>query len=206
MPEKRIKIHPGNPHARAIEQTVAVLKRGGVIIYPTDTLYSLGCDITHHKALERVAQFKGVKLEKANFSFVCDTLSHLSDYVKQIDTPTYKLLKRFSPGPFTFVLPGSNGLPKAFKHKKTVGIRIPDNLIPREIVRHLGNPIASTSLYHEDEVLEYDTDPELIYEKYHKRVDWVIDGGFGKNVASTVIDLTEAGAPKILRQGLGIFE
>lgn len=206
MPAQLLKIHPKNPQARAIDQAVAVLKRGGVIIYPTDTIYGLGCDITNHKALEHVARLKAVKLEKANFSFVCDGLSDLSHYVGQIDTKTYKTLKRCLPGPFTFVLPKGHRLPKAFRRRKTVGIRVPDNPIPRELVRQLGNPIISTSIYHEDELIEYDTDPEVIYQKYRRLVDLVIDGGFGKNVPSTVVALTAEDEPEILRQGLGVFE
>lgn len=205
MVRRPIKIHPKNPHERAIDQVVAILQKGGVIIYPTDTIYALGCDIANPGALARVAQIKGIKLAKARFSFICDGLSQLSDYAKQIDTRTYKILKRYIPGPFTFVLPGSSHLPKAFKGRRTVGIRVPDNPIPRAIVRHLGNPIVSTSIYHEDKVIEYDTDPELICEKHHKQVDLVIDGGIGTNTASTVVDLTTGDEPEILRQGAGIF-
>ena len=205
MDRKRLEIHPKNPHGRAIDQVVSVLQRGGVIIYPTDTVYALGCDIENRGALERVAQIKGVKLAKARFSFICEDLSQLSAYVKQIDTQTYKILKRYTPGPFAFVLPGSSHLPKAFKGRKTVGIRVPDNPVPRAIVRHLGNPIVSTSIYHEDELIEYDTDPALICEKYHKRVDLVVDGGLGTNMASTVVDLAGESGPEVLRQGAGIF-
>src|SRR5690606_27509427 len=161
-------------------------REGGLVIYPTDTVYGLGCDITNSRALERIAKIKGVRLDKANFSFICHDLSNLSDYVKQIDTSTFKLLKRTLPGAYTFILPGNNNLPKEFKKKNTVGIRVPDNNIAREIVRHLGNPIVSTSIYDEDEVLEYSTDPELIYEKWQNLVEAVIDGGYGDNVASTI--------------------
>ena len=184
---------------------VDCLREGGVIIYPTDTVYGLGCDITHSKALERIAQLKGIKLDKANFSFICADLSNLSDYVKQIDTTTFKLLKRALPGAYTFILPGSNNLPKEFKKKKTVGIRIPDNTIARTLVEKLGNPIVSSSIYDEDEVLEYTTDPELIFEKWQDTVDIVIDGGYGDNVASTVIDLS-SGVPELIRQGKGSIE
>ncbi len=159
-----IKIYKDNPNPLEIKKAVDVLKKGGLIIYPTDTVYGLGCDFTNTKAIEKIARIKGVKLEKANFSFICNDLSHLSDYVKQIDTPTYKLLKRALPGPYTFILPGSKSLPKVFKKKKTVGIRIPDNSIARAIVEELGNPIISTSIHDEDDVLEYTTDPELIFE------------------------------------------
>lgn len=202
-----VKIYPENPNPKAIKQVVDVLKRGGLIIYPTDTVYGLGCDITNHKALERVAQIKGVKLDKANFSFVCYDLSNLSDYVKQIDTSTFKILKRALPGPYTFILPGAKTLPPAFKKKKTVGIRVPDNSIALEIVRVLGNPIISTSIHDDDEILEYTTDPELILEKWDKLVDLVVDGGYGDNEPSTIIDLSED-EPSIIREGkgsLGIF-
>lgn len=197
-----IKIYPENPNPKAIKEVVDVLKRGGLVIYPTDTVYGLGCDITNHKALERVAQIKGVKLDKANFSFICHDLSNLSDYVKQIDSSTFKILKRALPGPYTFILPGAKTLPSSFKKKKTVGIRIPNNTIILEIVKALGNPIISTSIKDEDEILEYTTDPELILEKWDKLVDIVIDGGYGGNEASTVIDLSEE-EPLIVREGKG---
>ena len=200
-----IKIYNENPNEREIDKVVKVLQKGGLIIYPTDTVYGLGCDITNIKAMERVAQLKGLKLDKANFSFICYDLSNLSDYVKQIDTPAYKILKKALPGPYTFILPSSTNLPKAFKNKKTVGIRIPDNNIIRELVKKLGNPIVSTSIYDEDDLLEYTTDPELIYEKWGNKVDIVIDGGFGSNIPSTVIDLSE-GEITILREGLGSVE
>ena len=197
-----IKIYKDNPNPLEINKVVDVLKKGGLVIYPTDTVYGLGCDITNTKAVEKIARIKGVKLDKANFSFICNDLSHLSDYVEQIDTPTYKLLKRALPGPYTFILPGSKSLPKIFKKKKTVGIRIPDNTIARAIVKALGNPIISTSIYDEDDVLEYTTDPELIFEKWKHLVDGVIDGGFGDNYASTIIDLT-AQEPVVIRKGKG---
>ena len=197
-----IKIYPQNPNEAAIAKVVKVLRDGGLIIYPTDTVYGLGCDITNTKALERIAKIKGIKLEKANFSFVCSDLSNLSDYVKQISTPTFKLLKRALPGAYTFILPGNNNLPKEFKKKTTVGIRVPDNAIALEIVRQLGNPIVSTSIYDDDEILEYSTDPELIFEKWQNRVDLVIDGGYGDNQASTVIDLS-GDEPEIIRVGKG---
>ena len=197
-----IKLYNENPNEKDISRVVEVLRRGGLIIYPTDTVYGLGCDITNTKALEKIARIKGVKLEKANFSFVCSDLKNLSDYVKQIDTSTFKLLKRTLPGPYTFIMQGNNNLPKDFKKKKTVGIRVPDNLIARTIVEKLGNPIVSTSIYDEDDVIEYTTDPELIFEKWQNKVDLVIDGGYGDNVASTVIDLS-GDAPKVLREGKG---
>ncbi|CAM1349509.1 L-threonylcarbamoyladenylate synthase [Tenacibaculum crassostreae] len=200
-----IKLYNDNPNPREIEKIVKVLQAGGLIIYPTDTVYGLGCDITNSKALDKVAKIKGVKPEKANFSFVCNDLSHLSDYVKQIDTATYKILKRALPGPYTFVLPGSNSLPKAYKKRKTVGIRIPDNNIARTIVQALGNPIVSTSIHDEDEILEYTTDPELIFEKWQNIVDVVVDGGYGDNHASTVIDLT-TDEPEVIREGKGSLD
>jgi tRNA threonylcarbamoyl adenosine modification protein (Sua5/YciO/YrdC/YwlC family) len=197
-----IKIYEDNPNPKEIERAVDILRRGGLIIYPTDTVYSLGCDITNSRALEKIAWIKGIKLAKANWSFVCSDLSNLSDYVRQIDTATFKILKRALPGPYTFVLPGNNNLPKDFKKKKTVGIRVPDNAIAKALVDGLGNPIVSTSIYDEDEVLEYTTDPELIFEKWQNQVDLVIDGGYGGNVASTVIDLSQ-GEPIVLRKGKG---
>ena len=200
-----VKIYNENPNPKEIQKVVGILQNGGVVIYPTDTVYGLGCDITNTKAMEKVAQIKGIKLAKANFSFVCNDLSHLSDYTKQIDTPTYKILKRALPGPYTFILPGSTSLPKAFKKKKTVGIRVPDNNIARTIVSELGNPIVSTSIHDEDDVLEYTTDPELIFEKWQNLVDVVIDGGYGDNYASTVIDLTGY-EPEVLREGKGSLD
>jgi tRNA threonylcarbamoyl adenosine modification protein (Sua5/YciO/YrdC/YwlC family) len=200
-----IKIYPDKPSEAAIEKVVKVLKDGGLIIYPTDTVYGLGCDITNTKALERIARIKGVKLDKANFSFVCNDLSNLSDYVKQIDTATFKILKRALPGPYTFILPGNNNLPKEFKKKTTVGIRVPDNSIALEIVRQLGNPIVSTSIHDEDDVIEYTTDPELIFEKWQNLVDMVIDGGYGDNVGSTIIDLS-GDEPEVIREGKGSLD
>jgi tRNA threonylcarbamoyl adenosine modification protein (Sua5/YciO/YrdC/YwlC family) len=197
-----IKIYETNPNAKQIAMAVEVLKKGGLIIYPTDTVYGLGCDITNTRALEKIARIKGVKLERANFSFICADLSNLSDYVKQIDTPTFKILKRALPGPYTFILPGNNNLPKPFKKRKTVGIRVPDNNIARKLVERLGNPIISTSIHDEDELIEYTTDPELILEKWNNLVDLVIDGGYGDNVASTVIDLS-GNTPEVVREGKG---
>lgn len=200
-----IKIYEENPNPKEIKRVVKVLRDGGVIIFPSDTVYALGCDITNNRAMERVAQLRGVKLEKANFSFICEDLSNLSDYVKQIDSPTFKLLKRNLPGPYTFILPGNNNLPTVFKKKKEVGIRVPDNAIALAIVRELGNPIISTSIKDEDEVIEYTTDPELILEKWDKLVDLVIDGGYGGNIASTVVDLTGS-EPVVIREGKGSLE
>ncbi len=197
-----IKIYEDNPNPKEIEKIVKILQNGGVVIYPTDTVYGLGCDITKTRGLERIAKLKGVKLEKANFSFVCNDLSHLSDYVQQIETRVFKILKRALPGPYTFILPGNNTLPKVFKKKKTVGIRVPDNNITKAIVTALGNPIVSTSIHDDDDIIEYTTDPELIFEKWQHKVDAVIDGGYGNNMASTVIDCSQ-GEPVVIREGKG---
>lgn len=200
-----IKMYEENPSERMLAKITKVLKKGGLIIYPTDTVYGLGCDINNNEALSKIAKIRGVKLEKANFSFICEDLSNLSEYVAQIDSETFKILKRNLPGPYTFILPGNNNLPSVFKKKKTVGIRVPDNSIPRAIVNHLGNPIVSTSIKDQDDLLEYTTDPELIAEKWDKLVDIVVDGGFGGNIASTVIDLTTP-EPTLIREGKGSIE
>ncbi len=201
-----VKIYPENPNPKAIARVVEVLKSGGVIIYPTDTVYSFGCDITKSKTLEQVARIKEVKIEKAHFSIIFSDLSNLAEYTKQVDTPTYKILNRALPGPYTFILEASNAVPKIFKNKKkTIGIRIPDNNIPREIVKSLGNPIIATSVHDEDSIIDYTTDPELIKEKFDKVVDLVIDGGMGDNSASTVIDLTN-GQREVVREGKGTLD
>jgi len=200
-----IKIYNENPNAKEIAKVVKVLKAGGLVIYPTDTVYGLGCDIMNSKALEKIAKIKGIKIEKAKLSFICNDLSHLSDYVKQIDSPTFKILKRALPGPYTFILPGSNNLPKIFKKKKTVGIRIPDNNIIRTLVKELGNPIVSTSIRDDDDILEYTTDPELIFEKWNNLVDVVIDGGYGGNEGSTIVDLTDSYL-EVIREGKGSLD
>lgn len=198
-----LRIYPENPNEKAIQQVVDVLKNGGLIIYPTDTIYGLGCDITNHKAIEKICQIRGIKPDKANFSFICHDLSHISEYVKPIDTSVFRMLKKALPGPYTFIFEATNKVPKLLSsNKKTVGIRVPDNNIAREIVNQLGNPIVSTSIRDEDEILEYSTDPELIYEKYRDSVDIVIDGGYGGNIASTVIDCT-TGDFNVVRQGKG---
>ncbi|MBL7884872.1 MAG: threonylcarbamoyl-AMP synthase [Bacteroidia bacterium] len=201
-----LRINPNKPNFEEIEQVVKCLRDGGVVIYPTDTVYGIGCDINKQRAVERVCKIKGINPEKANFSFICHDLSHLSDFTKPIDTSTYKVMKKALPGPFTFILEANNSVPKLFKStKKTVGIRIPDNVICREIVKHLGNPIMSTSVHDEDEIIEYTTDPEMIHEKYKDIVDIVIAGGYGNLEASTVVDCSE-GEFIIVRQGLGILE
>ncbi len=197
-----LNIHPENPDDKRMNQVVECLRGGGVIIYPTDTVYSIGCDLMNQKAVARVAQLRGLKPEKANFSLICYDLSHISEYAR-IETADYKLMKKSLPGAFTFILNASSKVPKIFKaNKKTVGIRVPDNLIARELVKLLGNPLIATSVHDDDEVIEYTTDPELIHEKYHNQVDIVINGGFGNNQASTIVDLT-SGQPEIVRQGIG---
>lgn len=201
-----LRINPSTPNDTEIAQVVNCLRDGGIIIYPTDTVYGMGCDINKQRAVERVCKLKGIDCEKANFSFICSDLSHLSDFTKPISTSTYKLMKKAFPGPFTFILEGNNSVPKLFKSKKkTVGIRIPDNQICLEIVKQLGNPIMSTSVHDDDELLDYTTDPELIYEKYKDKVDIVIAGGYGNNEPSTVVDCTNDDFT-VLRQGLGIIE
>ncbi|BDX38707.1 threonylcarbamoyl-AMP synthase [Tenuifilaceae bacterium CYCD] len=197
-----IKIYPENPNPREIERVVGILQNGGVIIYPTDTVYGIGCDISNAKAVERIIKIKGIKPKEAHFSFICYDLSNIADYAK-VDNPTFKLMKKNLPGPFTFILPGLNRVPDHFISKrKTVGIRIPNNSIPLEIVNQLGKPILTTSLKDDDELVEYTTDPEQIYENYQHLVDVVIDGGFGNNVPSTVVDCTGS-EPEIIREGLG---
>ncbi|PCJ26542.1 MAG: threonylcarbamoyl-AMP synthase [Flavobacteriales bacterium] len=198
-----LSIHPENPDKRKIDQVIKVLKKGGVIIYPTDTVYSMACDLTNRKAVERMAQIKGTKIEKANFSLICYDLSHISDYTVQFGNNIYKLMKRALPGPYTFILNANNSVPKLFKSKKkTIGIRVPNNNIARTIVEELGNPLISTSVHDDDEILEYITDPELIHKKYENILDVVIDGGYGKNEASTIIDCT-SNEPEIVREGIG---
>ena len=201
-----IKIYPENPNIRHIHQVVECLRDGGIVIYPTDTVYGIGCDIFKHKAVERIAQLKGIRPDKANFSFICYDLSHIADFTKHISNPIYKLMKRTLPGPFTFILNSSSNVPKLFESKKkTVGIRIPDNMIARQIVNELGNPIMSTSVKGEEENIETIMDPELIHEHYEDLVDIVIDGGYGGIEPSTIVDCTQD-EYEILRQGKGIIE
>ncbi|GET21320.1 L-threonylcarbamoyladenylate synthase [Prolixibacter denitrificans] len=198
-----IRIYDENPNQRDILKVVEVLRNGGVIVYPTDTIYGIGCDITQPKAVERVARLKNLKPEKADFSFICHDLSHISDFSKPISNPVFKMMKKNLPGPFTFIIQANSQVPKMFKNrKKSVGVRVPDNNIIREIVRELGNPVMSTSVRDEDEILEYTTDPELIEEKFGDLVDLVIDGGYGDNIPSTVVDCT-GDVPEIVRQGKG---
>lgn len=201
-----LKIHPETPGARQVLMATEILKKGGLLIFPTDTVYGLGCDIFNHKAVERVSRLKGVNPEKANFSFICQNLSELTNYARHVDNATYKLMKQTLPGPFTFILEAGNNVPRIFRNrKKTIGIRIPNNKIITEIVKELGNAVLTTSIRDEDEILEYTTDPELIHEKYSKLVDAVIDGGYGGNTPSTIIDCTGP-EPFIARQGKGIIE
>ncbi len=198
-----LKLYDNNTNPKDLKRISECLQAGGVIIYPTDTIYAIGCDINNRSAIERVAKIKGAKVKKANFSFIFFDLSHISEYTRQFDSATFKLLKRNLPGAFTFILEANNSIPKLFKNKKrTLGIRIPNNAICRSIVENFGNPIISTSVHDDDDVLEYTTDPELIYEKYKDQVDLVIDAGFGNNEASTVVNLTN-GYPEIIRQGIG---
>ena len=199
---KILKIYPDNPQQNLIDEVVRSLENGGIIIYPSDTVYALGCNIFDIRAMEKLAQIKKIKLEKAQFSIICNDLSHLSNFTKPIDTSVFRFLKSKIPGPFTFILEANKSLPLAYKGNKTVGIRVPDHTIPQLIVEKLGHPIASTSTKDDDEVIEYSTDPELIAEKYDSFVDIVIDSGYGDNVASTIVDLT-SGEPEILRQGKG---
>jgi len=198
-----LHIHPVNPQERLIRQAVAILRAGGIIVYPTDTIYGLGCDIFQHKAVERICQIKGVAPLKANLSFVCYDLSDLSRYARQLDTPVYRTLKQYLPGPYTFILGASKEVPKILKTKKdTVGIRVPDNKIARCIVHELGNPILSASLPG-DAIEEY-TDPEVIHDRFGNQVDAVIDGGIGGIVPSTIVDFT-GGEPEVVREGAGAW-
>jgi tRNA threonylcarbamoyl adenosine modification protein (Sua5/YciO/YrdC/YwlC family) len=198
-----LKIHPENPSPRQIKTVVECLNDGGVIIFPTDTIYALGCDIYKSRAIDKVAQIKGIKKEKANFSFICSDLSQLADFTKPIPNEVFKLMRKTLPGPYTYILNANNNVPKIFQSKKkTVGIRIPDNNIPIEIIRLLGNPILSTSIHDDDEIIEYSTDPELIYDKFKNQVDIVIAGGHGDNNPSTIIDCT-GDEIVVVREGKG---
>ncbi len=199
-----LRIHPENPQPRLINQVVECLKDGGVIIYPTDTIYGLGCDIKHAKAIEKICQIKNMDPQKAQLSFICSDLSHLSEYSKSIDTPLYRMLKNYLPGPYTFILPASKQVPKILQSKKsTIGLRVPDNNICQQILTMLGNPILSTSL--PGEMVEDYTDPEIIYDRFENLVDFVIDGGIGGMTPSTIVDCT-TDEWTILRQGLGDWE
>jgi tRNA threonylcarbamoyl adenosine modification protein (Sua5/YciO/YrdC/YwlC family) len=205
MPAELLTIHPDNPEPRKIIRAVEALKNGGVIVYPTDTVYGIGCDLLNRKAVARLCQIIGIKPQKLNLSFICHDLSHISEYVKRIDTPVFKILKKTLPGPFTFIFESNTNVPKIVgENKKTVGIRIPDHPIVREIVSRLGNPLITSSIKSDDEIREYTTDPEEIYEDFKHQVDIVIDGGPGGNVPSTIVDFS-SGQPRVIRQGLGDF-
>ncbi|MCS4433294.1 L-threonylcarbamoyladenylate synthase [Aquiflexum gelatinilyticum] len=206
MAAEFIKLYPENPDPRKIQKIVNVLLDGGVIIYPTDTVYGMGCNIHNLRAVERIAQIKGIKVKKHNFSFICYDLSNIAEYTRALSTPVFKMMKKALPGPYTFILEANNSVPKILNsNKKTVGIRVPDHAIPRLLVKELGSPILTTSIHDEDDVIEYSTDPELIYEKFRDLVDVVIDGGYGNNVASTILDCT-GDEIEIVRQGLGSVE
>ncbi len=198
-----VKLYNENPNPREIEQVVSVLRDGGIVIYPTDTLYGIGCDALNVRAVERICELKGINPQKSNLSIICNDLSIISEYAK-VNTPTFKLMKRNLPGPFTFILPTTSSLPKIYKNRKTVGIRVPDNNIIREIVVQLGNPVLSTSVKDENDEIEYTTDPELIHEKWGEIADIVIDGGVGGLEPSTVVDCTSHD-PEIIRQGKGVL-
>jgi len=201
-----IKLYEQNPEQRKLDQIVETLKDGGVIIYPTDTVYGIGCDIFNHKAVERVCRIKGIDPNKNNLSFICYDLSDISNYVKNLPTHVFKVMKKALPGPFTFILNSNSSVPEmSIAEKKSVGIRVPDHNSPRAIVKELGNPIVTTSIRDEDEIIEYSTDPSLIYEKFDHLVDIVIDGGYGGNIASTVIDCTQD-TFEIVREGKGDIE
>jgi tRNA threonylcarbamoyl adenosine modification protein (Sua5/YciO/YrdC/YwlC family) len=198
-----LRVHTENPGERQLRIIIECLLDGGVIIYPTDTVYGMGCDITHNRAVERIARIKGVKLDKANFSLICSSLSQLADYTRPINNHIFRVMKRVLPGPYTFILNANNNVPRVFRSKKkTIGIRNPDHLVPVEIVERLGNPIMTTSLHHEDEIIDYLTDPEEIYEKFSSLVDIVIDSGHCGNIPSTVVNCTGE-EMLIVREGLG---
>jgi len=200
-----LTIHPENPDARKIKQAVECLRDGGVIIYPTDTVYGLGCDLRHPKAVERICRIKGVDLKKANFSVICYDLSNLSEFVMPLDNSIFRMLKKNLPGPFTFILKAGSEVPKIFQtKKKTIGIRVPDNKICRALINELGNPIISTSITEVTDFKDYLNDPEEIYEKYEKLVDIVIDGGILGKTPSTIVDCTDDDAT-IVREGKGVL-
>lgn len=207
MSAQFLKIHPINPELRKVRQVVELLKNGGIVIYPTDTIYGIGCDLMNRKGVEKLCHVIDVKPQKLNLSFICSDLREISRYTGRIDNNVFKILKRSLPGPFTYILEASNEVPKILKiTKKTVGVRVPDNRIALELVLALGNPIINSSIKNEDEIREYTTDPEEIFEEFKYKVDAVIDGGAGKNIPSTVVDFSSGPTPYIIRQGLGEFE
>lgn len=196
-----IKLYNDNPNPKEINKIVNLLRDGGLIIYPTDTVYAMGCDALNVKAVDKICKLKGINPAKNNLSIICYDLSNISEYAK-VDNSIFKLMKKNLPGPFTFILNTTSSLPKVYKERKTVGIRVPDNNIIREIVNALGNPVMTTSIKDDDEMIEYSTDPELIYEKYNKNIDLVIDGGYGGIEASTIVNCTGEEI-EIIRQGKG---
>ncbi|WP_144604162.1 L-threonylcarbamoyladenylate synthase [Algoriphagus algorifonticola] len=206
MPAEFIRLYEENPEPRKVKEIVDILRDGGVVIYPTDTVYGMGCDITNQRAIERIAKIKGINPKKHNFSFICADLSDIAQYTRVITKPVFKMMKKAFPGPFTFILEANSTVPKILhSNKKTVGIRVPNHNIPRTLVQELGQPILTTSIHDEDEVVEYSTDPELIFEKYQHLVDVVIDGGYGQNVASTILNCT-GDEVEVIREGLGNVE
>lgn len=206
MPAEFIRLYEENPDPKRIQQIAAILRDGGIVIYPTDTVYGLGCDITNQRAIEKIAKIKGINPKKHNFSFICADLGDIAHYTRVITKPVFKMMKKAFPGPFTFILEANSTVPKILhSKKKTIGIRVPAHNVPRMLVEELGQPILTTSIHDEDEVVEYSTDPELIFEKYQNLVDVVIDGGYGQNVASTVLDCT-GDELVLLREGLGELE
>ncbi len=206
MPAEFIRLYEENPDPKKVKQAVDILRNGGIVIYPTDTVYGMGCDITNQRAVEKICKIKGINPKKHNFSIICADLGNIAQYTRVITKPVFKMMKKGLPGPFTFILEASNVVPKILhSNKKTIGIRVPAHTIPRLLVEELGHPILTTSIRDEDDVVEYSTDPELIFEKYQHLVDLVIDGGYGQNVASTILDCT-ADDVEIIRQGLGQLE
>ncbi len=206
MQAELLKIHPVNPEPRKIQQVVEVLQRGGIIIYPTDTIYGIGCDLLNRRAVERLCKIQHIKPQKLNLSFICYDLGHVTKFVRRMETPEFKILKSALPGPYTFIFESSSHVPKILDvNKTTVGIRIPKHPIPLEIVRSLGNPLITSSVKDDDVIKEYTTDPEEIYHDFMHEVDLVIDGGPGGNVPSTIVDFT-SGVPVVTRQGLGNFQ
>ncbi|MGM0944675.1 MAG: L-threonylcarbamoyladenylate synthase [Bacteroidota bacterium] len=206
MTAEFIRLYEENPDPKRIRHIASLLRDGAVVIYPTDTVYGIGCDITNQRAVERIAKIKGINPKKHNFSFICADLSDLAQYTRVVGKPVFKMMKKAFPGPFTFILEASSQVPKIMQiNKKTVGIRVPDHNVPRMLVKELGQPILTTSIHDEDEVVEYSTDPELIFEKYQNLVDVVIDGGYGQNVGSTILDCTGEEV-EVVRQGLGLLE